>query len=153
MQVEESGLITFNKFFESKAGKLAPQGVEAYVDSGEACVLRPACKAAHRSWWVAQGCSQAIIPCCRTGSSFSAAGPLRDRPVVIVAEDFIKKWAVARYRWAGLVTGSAPLLSPLLMARQFACVLSIAGAHPGCEAPTPAASTPIAGPVVHLTPC
>lgn len=33
--MEESGIITFNKFFENKKGKLSPEGVEEYVDSGE----------------------------------------------------------------------------------------------------------------------
>lgn len=36
VQVEDSGLITLNKFFENKQGELIPEGVETYIDAGEA---------------------------------------------------------------------------------------------------------------------
>lgn len=39
VQVEESGIITLNKFLEDKDGELNPRGVEDFIDPGEALSL------------------------------------------------------------------------------------------------------------------
>lgn len=117
-QVEESGIITLNKFFEDKNGIMTPAGVFAYVDPGQEClpalnVLAMRKQVAHAGWDDVYACEQrapACVPCRVLPWPFQShpalypatpAGPLEDKPVMIVHENFIKDWAVRRYRWVG----------------------------------------------------
>lgn len=67
LQVEESGIITLNKFLENKEGESNPKGVEQYIDPGAPYLQGPsrvqmqlqACKQPNAA---ASSCSQ----CCLT---------------------------------------------------------------------------------------
>lgn len=48
MQVESSGIITFNKFFENKEGILGPEAVERFIDAGGLLCAAADCALANR---------------------------------------------------------------------------------------------------------